>query len=688
MSLGTLAVVAALVGLQAPTAGADLDDAKLRMSIAQVVAIPEGGKVVHIGTGFLFDSEGSRRRLMTVAHLVKDAAGVRVDFPGRQRFHAVRVWIDRSHDLAMLELNADAPSGAVPLRGYDGPEPSDELKVGLRIAGYIQGYPRSTLRPAKLENRFKASEVRAHGKASEECLDADAELYQLHGDFSDGGSGSPIVDRSGQVLGVYQGGPMHGALSLNFCVPYFELPGVVRLQPRKMMLVGNAIDQMSDLVISGLIESESQGLSGTLPSQFVIKRLIRDAILKDFVPDVRGQEREAILKDLDAVLDHGKRQINHVINTRVGVGFLVPEGFELKEGFDDETQAATLTVHRPGSDYTVRYYSRPIALPKMDSAGEHDGFRRESLKFLSRVLKLQITPPGMPPAQPGQGTIVSKPFSWPGAYRDSFADDLVSFRTYYEGAQDLLHAYAFEMCRRASRVQISGLSAPATAFAEDQPSDELVELFFILSSSYDTQLGLELSKHLHTMPGRTLTRAFNLPTPPPATAPPEGMPAVKVYSPFPPAPDDKGAVHAEATADGAAIGGVALRPGGDNNVEPVMLRASAPAAVRARTPKPLRRVYTAPNLGITFSMVRLPNGRLGAQLEEMPAPGSPAANVVLGGNIPGFLTPGDIILSLNGIAITEPNSPLKHFGPTWIDFIDGPTGQLMRGFTVVPRDDR
>jgi S1-C subfamily serine protease len=705
MNPGSVAMVAVLIGLQGPGVGAELEDAQLAKSVARLIAVPKAGKVIHIGTGFLFASGGSRRYVMTSAHLVKDATGVRVDFPGRQRFHAIKVWVDRTHDLAMIELNADAPGGAAPLRAYDGAEPSDEVKRGLRVAGYIQGYTTSTLRLAKLENRLTAREARADGKASEDCLGADVEVYQLHVDFSDGGSGSPVVDRAGRVLGVYQGGPMHGALSLNFCVPYVHLAGVVGLNPEDMTLVGRDIDQMSDLVVNGLFPSGPQELSGGLPSQFVINRMSHDAIFRDFFTNVHGRDRDEIRKGLDAILDHGKRQINHVINTRVGVGFLVPEGFELKEGFDDDTQAATLTIRRPGSDYTVRYYSRPLSLPKKDSPAERDGFSREAMKFLSRVLKVQITPPGTPPAQPGQAAIMPKPFSWPAAYRDSFANDLVAARAYYESGQALLHAYGFEMCRRASRFEVSGLSAPATAFTEKEPSEEIQELFFILSSSYDTQLGLERSRRLHEEHhkehGHTLTRTLELPTPQPATASPPGMPAIKLYSPFPPAPDDKDA-EVFSTAGGVASVEDGSRPEGDDNFRPVMFPAPAPGAAPARNPfrrgapvpapapgaapapNPFRREYTASNLGITFHMIQLPNGRLGAQLNQLPAPGSPAARVLLGPNIPVFLTPGDIILALDGIPITEPNSFRMHFGPTWIDFIDGPTGQMMRGFTVLP----
>ncbi|MFO0952116.1 MAG: serine protease [Isosphaeraceae bacterium] len=655
MRLGRVAVVLLTLGLQRPAAGAGFTDDQLSRSVARLIAVPREGKVVHIGTGFVYDSEGSRRRLLTSAHLVKDAAGVRVEFPGSPPYHAVRAWVDRVHDLAVIELNADAPKDATPMRAYAGPHPSNRADFTLRVAGYLQGYTVSTLRSAKWENRVRAREVRADGKASEDSLDADTEIYQLHVDFSDGGSGSPVVDPDGRVIGVYQGGPLHGALSLNFCVPYYYFDGVVRRAPVDMTLVGNDIERMGDLLVNGLMLSGTQGVAGELPTQFVVKRVPHDEIFRDFFGGLEGKAREEMLKGVGAILDHGKRRINHAINTRVGVGFLVPEGFELEEVFDKKSGASILTVRRPGSDYAVRYYSRRLALAKKDTPGEKDSFQREARRFLSRGLEVEVELPNTPPGQADKVAVAPRPISWPAAYRDSFADDLITFRTYLDRGQALIHAYGFEMCRRASRFGVSGLSAPAAAFAEKEPSEELLELFFILNSTYDTELGLERSKLLRKEPGRNLPRAFDLETPPPATAPPAGFPAVKLNSPFPPAPDD-----------GVEVGQQPQEGEGGPPPQP-----------------PSPPVHAAPNLGITFQMVQFANGRLGARLNQPPAPGSPAARVLLGPNSPGTLNPGDTVVSLDGIPVTGPNSPLMHFGPTWIDFISA-AGQPMRAYTVLP----
>jgi putative serine protease PepD len=162
------------------------------------------------GTGFLVDGDGT---IVTNAHVVGDSQQVQVRFNDDGPLHDARVLgVDASTDLAAIQVDASAAEGVRPLALAD----SAEVQVG--DAAVAIGYPLGLDRTATagivsgLERQIQAP----NGFSIDKVIQTDAPI-------NPGNSGGPLLNASGEVIGVNSqiatAGGSGGSVGIGFAVP-------------------------------------------------------------------------------------------------------------------------------------------------------------------------------------------------------------------------------------------------------------------------------------------------------------------------------------------------------------------------------------------------------------------------------------------------------------------------------------
>ena len=162
------------------------------------------------GTGFLVDGDGT---IVTNAHVVGDATQVQVRFNDDGPLHDARVLgVDASTDLAAIQVDASAAEGVRPLALAD----SGDVQVG--DAAVAIGYPLGLDRTATagivsgLERQIQAP----NGFSIDKVIQTDAPI-------NPGNSGGPLLNASGEVIGVNSqiatAGGSGGSVGIGFAVP-------------------------------------------------------------------------------------------------------------------------------------------------------------------------------------------------------------------------------------------------------------------------------------------------------------------------------------------------------------------------------------------------------------------------------------------------------------------------------------
>lgn len=196
--------------------GSDLAEAQedlkslARRSSGSVVLleVTAGGRGQGTGTGFFIDDE----TLVTNHHVIRGARRVQVSFDDGRKVPITEVLAeDAGLDLAVLRLpNASAPS--LPLYRGDRVEPGEEVVV----LGNPEG----------LSGTLSTGIVSAWRENTEALGLGPRPVLQITAPISPGSSGSPVMNRRGEVLGVAVAVHRSGQ-NLNFAVPVDELRGLL-----------------------------------------------------------------------------------------------------------------------------------------------------------------------------------------------------------------------------------------------------------------------------------------------------------------------------------------------------------------------------------------------------------------------------------------------------------------------------
>ena len=162
------------------------------------------------GTGFLVDSDGT---IVTNAHVVGDNSDVQVRFEDDGELHDARVLgVDASTDLAALKVDASAADGVKPLALAD----SDDVQVGdtALAIGYPLGLDRTAT--AGIVSGLERDIEAPNGFSIDKVIQTDAPI-------NPGNSGGPLLNASGQVIGVNSqiatAGGGNGSVGIGFAVP-------------------------------------------------------------------------------------------------------------------------------------------------------------------------------------------------------------------------------------------------------------------------------------------------------------------------------------------------------------------------------------------------------------------------------------------------------------------------------------
>lgn len=147
---------------------------------------PESDEGTSLGSGFLVDAEG---HILTNAHVVENAAEIRVRFHDDLETPARLVGIDPVRDLALLQV--DGAAGLVPAVPGD----SDTLRVGDWVLAIGN--------PLGLHHTLTKGIVSAKGR-SELLSETEGypDLLQVDAPINRGSSGGPLFDLEGRVVGV------------------------------------------------------------------------------------------------------------------------------------------------------------------------------------------------------------------------------------------------------------------------------------------------------------------------------------------------------------------------------------------------------------------------------------------------------------------------------------------------------
>ena len=142
--------------------------------------VPEEGQ----GSGFIIDKEG---HVLTNYHVIEEARQVEVSLHNRKTYRATIVGVDRSHDLAVLQIKAP---DLQPMTLGD----STHLQVGQKV--YAIGNPfglSGTL------TRGIVSSIRSVQEPDGMTID---EAIQTDAAINPGNSGGPLLNWHGEVIGI------------------------------------------------------------------------------------------------------------------------------------------------------------------------------------------------------------------------------------------------------------------------------------------------------------------------------------------------------------------------------------------------------------------------------------------------------------------------------------------------------
>jgi len=170
-------------------------------------------------SGFLYHSP---EFIVTSAHVVIGASTILVNFPSGDASDARPVKWDLEHDLALLHLS-DPASNIQPIaRATEPPMAGDRLKV----LGYPLGVPVVSSNQVSVRDTGGA-QLRdiIDQRTREELQDIgfsillDCPILDLEGTLVPGHSGAPILDGSGLLVGIGDGGLEQGAAARSWAIP-------------------------------------------------------------------------------------------------------------------------------------------------------------------------------------------------------------------------------------------------------------------------------------------------------------------------------------------------------------------------------------------------------------------------------------------------------------------------------------
>jgi S1-C subfamily serine protease len=199
-------VVLAVTAWPVVLAAAPLEELleRTRGSVVHVSERDGANREVGNGSGFVISDDG---KLATNHHVIEDARRLVAVFSGGKEVEISGVWAsDPGADLAILQL-ARGGYRSLPLASAPAKQGASVVMIGspLGLAGTVSTGIVSAVRERGPELRSAGDDLSSWG-------------LQITAAMSPGSSGSPVLDESGEVVGVAVGQRIRGQ-SLNFAIP-------------------------------------------------------------------------------------------------------------------------------------------------------------------------------------------------------------------------------------------------------------------------------------------------------------------------------------------------------------------------------------------------------------------------------------------------------------------------------------
>jgi len=165
----------------------------------------EGGRQQSVGSGLIVDA--SQGYVLTNAHVIRDASRITVTLKDRRSFSARLLGTDSETDIAVLVLSP-VPPGLSALQFGD----SDRLEVGDFVLAIGN--------PFGIGQTVTSGIVSALGREGMGGAGVGG-LIQTDASINPGNSGGPLIDLSGQVVGINTAllGPTGGNVGIGFATP-------------------------------------------------------------------------------------------------------------------------------------------------------------------------------------------------------------------------------------------------------------------------------------------------------------------------------------------------------------------------------------------------------------------------------------------------------------------------------------
>ncbi|HEV8524978.1 MAG TPA: trypsin-like peptidase domain-containing protein [Terriglobales bacterium] len=137
------------------------------------------------GSGFILDKEG---HILTNYHVIADARQLEVTLPDRKKYSAAVVGVDRTHDLAVIQIKAP---NLKPATLGD----SSHLLVGQKVFAIGNPFGLSGTMTRGIISSLRSVRQPDSGALIEEAIQTDAAI-------NPGNSGGPLLNSRGEVIGI------------------------------------------------------------------------------------------------------------------------------------------------------------------------------------------------------------------------------------------------------------------------------------------------------------------------------------------------------------------------------------------------------------------------------------------------------------------------------------------------------
>jgi len=220
-----------VVELRAQRSTADLAAVMSTLGSGKSARVTSPTRTQSVGSGFVIDSDGY---ILTTANVVANSKELSVKFADGSQCEGEVAGSDPITNTAVIRVKK---AGLKALEFGD----SDRLEPGALVVTINS--------QAGMQNTASLGMVAGLGRQ----FDSAGDMFQISGTIGPGASGGPVLDASGEVVGVTSAMLSPSASALPFNIPQITLPGLESLGPELMGL----LTQYHRVVAPGKAKSDS-----------------------------------------------------------------------------------------------------------------------------------------------------------------------------------------------------------------------------------------------------------------------------------------------------------------------------------------------------------------------------------------------------------------------------------------------